>query len=85
MKSSDVLLVDDSIESDGPAILRLIEPELKLLAQLANELDILCAFANFEDVSCVARIARVASVELRQQEFLEFLNRHELSILSLID
>jgi hypothetical protein len=65
MKSSDVLLVDDSIESDVPAILRLNEPELKLLAQLANELDILCSFANFEDVSCVTGIVRVASVELR--------------------
>jgi hypothetical protein len=70
MKGSDVLLVDDSIESDGPAILRLNEPELKLIAQLANEFDILCAFANFEDFSCVTGLVRVASVEFKEQKIL---------------
>lgn len=86
MAGRDVLLVDDSFESNGPAILRLIEPELKLLAQLAHELDVLSAFANFKDLNCITGIVVVvACVECGDQKILEFLNRLELPLLSHID
>ena len=82
MKGSDVLLVDESVVIDGTSILILFEPELKLLANGANKLDVLEAFANFKDFGCAAGIVGVASVEFSNQIVLEFLHRHELRLLS---
>jgi hypothetical protein len=85
MKGSDVLLVDESVVNDGTSILNLLEPDIKLLAHSANKPDVLRGFANYKDVGCDVGIVGVASVEFRKQKVLEFLHRHEFTLLSLMN